>query len=63
MEMWQQISTSLEYTDYLFEKDISEALGFTSGDKPHQDIKETGMLGLICFLNFIERISNVYLKA
>lgn len=35
-------------------------MGFTNGEFPHQDIKEAGMLGLICTLNFIDSIQNVY---
>mmetsp|Transcript_33596 Transcript_33596/g.51707 ORF Transcript_33596/g.51707 Transcript_33596/m.51707 type:complete len:132 (+) Transcript_33596:1029-1424(+) len=61
--MQQQLSNteeSLAYTDFLFEKDISEAMGFTSGDKPHEDIKGAGMFGTLTILNFLEKINGFY---
>ena len=44
----------------MFEKDISEAVGFTLGAHPHRDIKEAGMLGLIALLSFIESAEAIY---
>ena len=37
------------YSESLFEKDISEAIGFTMGYKEYMDInRECGMLGVLC---------------
>lgn len=49
-----------EKSDNIFERDISEAIGFTYGKYPDEDIKEAGMLGLICSLYFFERIQKIY---
>lgn len=49
-----------------FEKDITESVGFTNGYKPWEDLVDQqeeincGMLGLICALNFFERIEKIY---
>ena len=49
------------YGEILFERDVSEAIGFTNGDHEYLDInRECGMLGLICTLYFEERLSKLY---
>lgn len=55
-----QIMSNREKSDNIFERDISEAIGFTYGKYPDEDIKEAGMLGLICSLYFFERIQKIY---
>lgn len=47
-------------SDFLFEKDASEAIGFTCGENPQHDVNEAGILSLICCINFFERIRNIY---
>jgi len=58
--------------DKYFEKDITESVGFTNGFKPWEDIINQsnapdeincGLLGLICALNFFERIDKIYEEA
>jgi len=40
---------------------VFEAIGFQNGKNPSSDIREgTGMLALLCFHHFIERIQRVY---
>ena len=54
------------HSDSHFEKDVTELVGFTNGYKPWEDIinaaiqTKCGMLGLICALNFFERIDKLY---
>lgn len=49
-----------------FEKDITEAVGFSNGEKPWEDVvnataeTDCGMLGFICALNFCEKIDKIY---
>ena len=49
---------SSEYAGSMFEKDVSEAIGFTNGNRMHTDTNETGMLGVMCLLNFLEKLDN-----
>lgn len=51
---------SIEYADNMFEKDVSEAIGFSNGNKLYEDTVETGMLGLLCTINFLERLDRLY---
>ena len=51
----QAHSQSIEYTDFLFEKDVTEAIGFTDGNDPAQDSLSCGMLGILTTMNFIHR--------
>ena len=56
-------------TDKYFEKDISESVGFTNGFKLWEDLVDQkeeincSLLGLICALNFFERIDKIYDEA
>lgn len=47
-------------SDFLFEKDASEAIGFTCGEDPQNDVDGGGILCQICCLNFFERVHNLY---
>ena len=45
----------------LFEKDVSEALGFSDGEKEHNDLnKEGGVLTLLLILNLYEMFKDKY---
>lgn len=55
----QAHSQSIEYTDFLFEKDVTEAIGFTDGNDPAQDSLSCGMLGILTTMNFIQRFENI----
>ena len=47
--------------DKIFEKDISEALGFSAGNEEHIDINTNGgMLGILCMHHLYERFQTIY---
>ena len=56
----KQISSKNEISDLIFEKDVAEAVGFTYGKYPDDDIKEAGMLGILSALYFFEKIQKIY---
>ena len=44
----------------MFEKGISQALGFNSGNVEFDLNQQNGLLTLICVLNLIEKFDNLY---
>ena len=55
----QAHSQSIEYTDFLFEKDVTEAIGFSDGNDPTQDTLSCGMLGILTTMNFLQRLETI----
>ena len=45
----------------MLNRGVYEAIGFQNGNRPQSDIREgTGMLPLLCFHHFLDRIQKVY---
>lgn len=52
-----------EQENFLFEKDVSEAIGFSNGNDPSMDASNYGMLGVLSAFNFAERVVQIQMDA
>ena len=60
-EKFSTISSSeSEYSDSLFERDVSEVIGLSQGGNLMKDTQNCGMLGPLCLLHLIERMESIY---